>query len=130
MSFQEPDSQNEPGTFFARPLARSFKGVRIAWFKDLGGIPFDPRVRAIVDGHRATFESLGCIVEKAEPDFQQLKSAFACCALGTQRMLMVRDCRAFFERFEYFVLPTTQLPPFDVTMRYPTEIVGVKTMTG
>src|SRR5579883_3054364 len=59
-----PLSVREPGTLFARPLARSFKGVRIAWFKDLGGVPFHPRVRAIVDGHRATFEALGCIVEQ------------------------------------------------------------------
>ncbi len=34
----------EPGELFARPLDRSFKGVRVAWFKDLGGVPFDPRV--------------------------------------------------------------------------------------
>jgi amidase len=43
--------------------------VRVAWFKDLGGVPFDARVCTVVDGHRATFESLGCIVEQAEPDF-------------------------------------------------------------
>ena len=28
--------------------------------------------------------------------------------------------------YEYFVLPTTQLPPFDVNTPYPTEIAGVK----
>src|ERR1700740_470367 len=59
-----PLSIAEPGAIFARPLARSFKGVRVAFFKDLGGVPFDRRVRAIVDGHRGTFESLGCIVEQ------------------------------------------------------------------
>src|SRR5256886_2932871 len=64
-----PLSINEPGEHFARPLDRSFKGVRVAWFKDLGGVPFDARVRTVVDKHRATFESLGCIVEEAEPDF-------------------------------------------------------------
>ena len=41
-----PLSINEPGERFARPLDRSFKGVRVAWFKDLGGVPFDSRVRA------------------------------------------------------------------------------------
>ena len=40
-------------------LDRNFKGVRVAWFKDLGGVPFDARVRTVVDGHRKTFESLG-----------------------------------------------------------------------
>jgi amidase len=64
-----PLSINETGELFARPLDRSFKGVRVAWFRELGGVPFDPRVRTVVDGHRATFESLGCIVEQEEPDF-------------------------------------------------------------
>src|SRR4029077_19016220 len=36
-----PLSINQPGSSFARPLDRSFKGVRVAWFKDLGGVPFD-----------------------------------------------------------------------------------------
>src|SRR5271170_1225764 len=58
-----PLSINEPGEVFARPLGRSFKGIRVAWFKDLGGVPFDPRVRSVVDGQTKTFESLGCIVE-------------------------------------------------------------------
>jgi len=64
-----PLSVNEPGEHFARPLTRSFKGVRVAWFKDLGGVPFDPRVRAVVDAHRETFESLGCVIDQMEPDF-------------------------------------------------------------
>jgi amidase len=54
-----PLSINEPGEIFARPLERSFKGVRVAWFKDLGGVPFDPRIRAVVDAQRKTFGSLG-----------------------------------------------------------------------
>jgi amidase len=71
-----PLSINEPGESLARPLDRSFKGVRVAWFKDLGGVPFDARVRTVVDGHRATFVSLGCIVEQAEPDFAPAEIAF------------------------------------------------------
>src|SRR6202045_2019295 len=71
-----PLSIHEPGERFARPLDRNFKGVRVAWFKDLGGGPFDPRVRTVVDGHRKTFESLGCIVEEAEPDFAPAEMAF------------------------------------------------------
>jgi amidase len=161
-----PLSIREPGTVFARPLGRSFKGVRVAWFKDLGGVPFDPRVRAIVDGHRATFESLGCIVEQAEPDFAPAEISFrvlrawnsanAYGALLREHPDAFKDTlkgeieaglrltgaelaraevahahvwrgfQAFLEKYEYFVLPTTQLPPFDVTTPYPTEIAGVK----
>src|SRR6202166_3222023 len=71
-----PLSINEPGELFARSLDRSFKGVRVAWFKDLGGVPFDPRVRSVVECHRKTFESLGCVVEQAEPDFAPAEIAF------------------------------------------------------
>jgi amidase len=37
-----------------------------------------------------------------------------------------RSFQAFLEKYEYFVLPTAQLPPFDVTTEYPTEIAGVR----
>ena len=161
-----PLSINEPGARFARPLDRSFKGVRIAWFKDLGGVPFDPRVRAVVDGHRKTFESLGCHVEQAEPDFAPAEIAFrmlrawnsantyrgrlrehpdgfkdtlkgeieeglrlTATDLGnaeTAHAQVWRRFQAFLEGYEYFVLPTTQLPAFDVNMPYPIEIAGVK----
>ena len=161
-----PLSISEPGEIFARPLNRSFKGVRVAWFKDLGGAPFDARVRELVDGSRATFESLGCIVEQAEPDFAPAEVAFRIlrawgsantygARLGehpdafkdtlkgeieeglrltgtdlaraeTAHSLLWRRFQAFLEKYEYFVLPTTQLPPFDIDMPYPTEIAGVK----
>src|SRR5262244_1894816 len=161
-----PLSVNEPGERFARPLDRSFKGVRVAWFKDLGGMPFESRVRAIVDGHRKTFESLGCIVEQAEPDFASAEIAFRVlrawnsantyaarlaehpnafkdtlkqeieeglrltgmevAAAETAHGQLWRRFQAFLEKYEYFVLPTTQLPPFDITAPYPTEIAGVK----
>ena len=161
-----PLSINEPGERFARPLDRSFKGTRLAWFKDLGGVPFDPRVRAVVDQHRKTFESLGCIVEQADPDFSSAEISFrvlrawnSAATYGARlkehpdafkdtlkgeieeglRLTGVdlaraetahgqiwRRFQAFLEKYEYFVLPTTQLPPFDVNTPYPTEIAGVK----
>lgn len=161
-----PLSIDEPGERFARPLDRSFKGVRVAWFKDLGGVPFDARVRNVVDGHRKTFESLGCIVEQAEPDFAPAEVAFRIlrawntansygerlrqqpdafkdtlkgeieeglrltgsdvARADTAHGQLWRRFQAFLEKYEYFVLPTTQLPPFDVNIPYPTEIAGTK----
>ena len=32
--------------------------------------------------------------------------------------------RQFFERYDYFVLPVTQVAPFEVTTRYPTQVAG------
>jgi amidase len=138
----------------------------VAWFNDLGGVPFDPRVRSVVDGHRGTFESLGCIVEQAEPDFAAAEIAFRTlrawnsanshgeqlrehpdafkdtlkgeieeglrltgadvARAETANGQLWRRFQAFLEKYEYFVLPTTQLPAFDVNTQYPTEIAGVK----
>jgi len=148
-----------------RPLERNFKGVRVAWFKDLNGIPIDPRVRTAVDAQRKIFESLGCIVEQAEPDFAPAEISYRIlrawnsgAAYGkglqlhpdgfkdtltaeikeglalsgndiaraeTAHTEMWRRFQTFLESYEYFILPTTQLPPFDVNTPWPTEINGV-----
>ena len=39
---------------------------------------------------------------------------------------MYDQSRQFFERYEYFILPVTQVEPFDVNMPYPTEIAGTR----
>jgi amidase len=54
-------------TIFAGPLERSWKGVRVAWCPDLGGLPVDRRVRTVLEARRSVFEDLGCIVEDACP---------------------------------------------------------------
>lgn len=66
---RSPIAISEPGSRFAGRLDRGFKGVRVAWFKDMGGIPFDRKVVEAVNAQRKVFESLGCIVEEAEPDW-------------------------------------------------------------
>src|SRR5918995_5582001 len=71
-----PVSISEPGTLFLRPLERDFGGVRVAWSRDLGGLPVDPRVTEVLEGHRGVFESLGCAVEEAEPDFAGADEVF------------------------------------------------------
>lgn len=61
---------------FAALLDRDLRGVRVAWCPDLGGLPLDPRVRAAIDAQRASFESLGCIVEDAAPDLRGADAIF------------------------------------------------------
>jgi len=161
-----PLSLPEPGENFARPLDRSFKGVRIAWFNDLGAAPFDARVRTVIDAHRGTFESLGCAVEHAEPDFAPAETAFRVLRAWTSANTygdryhqhpdafkdtlkqeieeglrltgmqvahaetahgqMWRRFQEFLQKYEYFVLPTTQVPAFDIDTPYPSEIAGVR----
>lgn len=71
-----PTSISEPGTAFSGSLERDFGGTRVAWSRDLGGLPFDPRVTAAFDGCREAFEDLGCVVEEAVPDFSGADEVF------------------------------------------------------
>ena len=73
---RSPISIAEPGSLFARPLDRDFKDVRIAWSKDLGELPVDPRVTRALEDQRYVFENLGCIVEEAQPDFADADEIF------------------------------------------------------
>ena len=52
------------------------RGLRIAWSRDLGGLPVEPAVTAVLEKRRATLEALGCIVEDAEPDFEGADECF------------------------------------------------------
>jgi amidase len=166
---RNPLSIREDGARFRASLVRDFKGARVAWWKGLGGIPFEPQIRGVVDDNRRVFENLGCIVEEAEPDFAGVADAFPqlrfsanhpqYSALIRQRPEWVKDTikyevaeaermtgadigralarqtqmyaqsRAFFERYEYFVLPVTQVSPFDVNTPYPTEVAGTRMAT-
>ncbi len=73
---RSPIAIAEPGLRFAQPLERDFTGVRIAWSRDLGGLPVDPRVTAALDAQRHVFEALGCAVADEEPDWSGADEAF------------------------------------------------------
>jgi amidase len=76
-----PDPR-DPGCFpsdpsvFRRSLERVFRGTRVAWCPDLGGLPLDARVREVLAAQRKTFEAMGCIVEDACPDLSGADSLF------------------------------------------------------
>src|SRR4051794_34883767 len=57
-------------------LALDPRGLRIAWSRDLGGLPVEPEVTAVLDRTRARLEALGCVVEDAEPDFTGADECF------------------------------------------------------
>jgi amidase len=162
---RSPIAIAEAGDRFRQPLDRNFRGVRVAWSRDLGGLPFDSRVTAALEPQRKTFETLGCVVEEAQPDlrdareiFQALRAfAFATrygpmlaehrhqikdtviwnteeglkltarelAEAEVKRTALYHRVRTFMERYEFLVLPATQVPPFDVTQPYVTEIEGV-----
>ena len=80
---RSPISLEEPGARFARPLARDFGKVRIAWWPASGSrlrgndhMEVDARVTAVLEKQRKVFESLGCIVEEAYPDLAGADEVF------------------------------------------------------
>ena len=73
---RSPLAISQSGDDYSRSLERDFSGTRVAWSRDLGGLPVDPRVRAILDGQRHTFEDIGCLVDDGEPDFTDADEIF------------------------------------------------------
>jgi len=161
---RSPLALQDDGARFRATLERDFKGVRVAWWKGLGGIPVEPDVASTVNANKSVLERLGCLVEEAEPDFSGVADAFPilryaasypqyselahqnagwlkdtirfeiaqaerltaadvgrAAARQAQMYLQVRE---FFSRYDYFVLPVTQVVPFDVNVPYPKEVAG------
>ena len=159
-----PLSISEPASIFSRPLDRNFQGVRVAWSRDLGGLPLDSRVADVIEGACPVFEALGCEVRDAEPDLTDADEVFKTLrawrfelAYGgllrehregmkdtvvwnieegmrlrgpevgwaeRRRAELYHEAREFMDAHEFLVLPVAQVPPFDVRLRYPTEING------
>jgi amidase len=73
---RSPISIDQTGNQFSQPLAgRNFKDVRVALFKGMG-LPWELEVKNAVQAQRKIFESLGCIVEEAEPDLSEANECF------------------------------------------------------
>jgi amidase len=71
-----PISIAEPASIFARPLERDFRGVRIAWSRDLNGLPLDRRVLDALAHARRVLEALGAQVDDAQPDLRDADEVF------------------------------------------------------
>ena len=162
------------GSVFQRRLDGDLKGKRIAWSGDFRGyLPFEPGVLDTCKSALKVFESLGCHVEEAQPDYSidavwqawlklrawqsggsllayyndpakrallkpeavfEVESALKLSALDISAASVVRTewyqaMRHFFEKYDYFVVPTAQLFPFDVNLHWPREIAGRKMQT-
>ena len=164
---RSPIALSEPGSIFAQPLERDFKGTRVAWVNL--GLPYEPEVKQAVDSTRVIFESLGCTVEEAEPDFSDADEIFKTwrawdfeagleeeyqhhrnqlkdtviwnieqglpltgpqlARIEMKRTQLFHRLREFMEKYEFLVMPVSQVLPFDVDQPYPTEINGAKMST-
>ena len=73
---RSPITIQEDGLRFARSLDRDLRGLRVAWSPDLGGLPLDPAVRAVLDAGRQVFVDLGCDVVDTAPSFEGAEETF------------------------------------------------------
>ncbi len=73
---RDPACYPSDAAVFAKSLTRDFNNVRVAWSPELGGLPLDRRVRAVLAAQRKTFTDLGCVVEDACPDFTGVDEVF------------------------------------------------------
>ena len=159
---------------FQRRLETDLKGKRIAWSGDFRGyMPFAAGVLDVCKSALRVFESMGCHVEEAQPDyplesvwqaFLKLRAwqvgsgllayyndrekrallkpevifevesglkltAFDISAASEVRTGWYQAVRRFFEKYDYFIVPTAQLFPFDINLHWPQEIAGTKMTT-
>jgi amidase len=169
-----PLSMAGDGAIFRESLERDFRGKRIAWVGDFQGyLPFENGVLEVCEEALKTFETLGCTVEKAQPDYPvdsvwrawvklrawqsgasllmyyndpttrallkpeaifEVESAHKLTALDIAAASAVRTewyeaVRRFFKTYDYFIVPTAQVFPFDVDSHWPREIADQKMET-
>jgi amidase len=166
---QAPLSLEGDASNLQRRLDSDLKGKRIAWGADFyGHTPCEPGVLEVCAKAVRTFESLGCIVEEASPEFdldatwqaairlrawQQgfallayyndpakrsllkpeaiyeietglRQSAYDVTAASVVRTQWSEAVRRFFDRYDYFIVPTAQVFPFNVEQHWPQAING------
>ena len=73
---RDPISIAQDGDVFDASLERDFTGTRVAWTADLGGLPVEPAVTAVLDSQRGVWTDLGCDVEEAAPDLSDADDVF------------------------------------------------------
>lgn len=166
---RSPISLEAPGEMFLNPLIRSFKGCKIAFSANLGGLPVEPEVATVVESTRAVFQDLGCEVINDEPNISEADEIFMLwrawrtelritpllkehrtqfkdtviwnaeqglpitgpqlARAEAKRTELYHRMREFFKKYEFLVLPVSQVAPFSIDLEFPQEINGVKMNT-
>lgn len=73
---RSPISIRESPRVFHKSLDRNFKGVKVAWSRQLGDLPVSKHVTKVLESQRHVFEKIGLIVEDVEPDFSGADESF------------------------------------------------------
>ena len=166
---RSPISLEAPGEIFLNPLARSFKGCKVAFSANLGGLPVEPEVARVIESSRAVFQEMGCELVNDEPDIAEADEIFMLwrawrtelritpllkkhreqmkdtviwnaeqglpitgpqlARAEAKRTELYHRMREFFQRYEFLVLPVSQVAPFSIEEEYPAQINGIKMNT-
>ena len=166
-----PLSIEQDPAIFAQSLKRDFKGTRIGWFGNFDGyLEIHPGILELCQNSFKAFQSLGCVVEPAKPDFNmaklwdswltlrhsltagglaafyndpakraklkpeiqwEIEGGLNLTAMEFQHASQVRSdwYRALlklFQTYDYLLLPSAQVFPFDAQEHWPKEINGHK----
>ena len=169
-----PLSIAQDPVMFAEPLKRDFQGARLAWLGDLGGyLPMEPGIKELCQSAFSAFDSIGCTVEAAQPDYPpeqiwdtwlkwrhwlvggilldlyndpakrellkpeaqwEVEGALKLSAVDTYKAAVARSAwyqavRKMFESYDYLLLPSAQVFPFDLNIHWPKTINGVEMTT-
>jgi amidase len=98
-----------------------FSGATEA-FETLRGLTYQHRIGALIQEHR---DKLKDTVIWNYEEGRKLGAPDIAKAEGLRTALYHR-MRKFLEKYDFFICPVNQLPPFPVDQDYPTEIAGAK----
>jgi Asp-tRNA(Asn)/Glu-tRNA(Gln) amidotransferase A subunit family amidase len=73
---RDPMSLPLPAESFAHGAEGAVAGLRVAFSADLGYAPLDPEIRAVCAAAARRFTELGCVVEEADPGFEDAEPLF------------------------------------------------------
>ena len=73
---RSPIALHQPGSVFGASLDRDFRGARIAWSPDLGGLPMEPGIVETLLAALPALRDIGCTVEESTPDLRDTDEIF------------------------------------------------------
>ncbi|MGA1693564.1 MAG: amidase [Burkholderiaceae bacterium] len=73
---RSPIALETPGSHFAQPLQRDFRGVKVAFSPTLGGLPVERPILDVLAESAERLKRLGCEVIQEDPDLQFADEVF------------------------------------------------------
>jgi amidase len=112
-----PLSHGDPA-WFAGELSSDLAGLRVAWCPDVGGLPIEPEVLAVLEQARGRLAALGCHVEDVELNLSRADEAF-------ETLRALAFARGFGPSLGALRGIAKDTLIWNIEQEYPTEVAGV-----